>query len=63
MGNTKTFHDGLRSYLRRYKNSPLWDNLLAILNDLRVKSKPKLKPMKREELLEDEEPVEQEGRR
>ncbi len=52
MGDAKAFHDGLRSYLRRYQNSPLWDNLFTILNDLRVKCE--LEPLTKEKLLENE---------
>jgi hypothetical protein len=59
MGDAKAFHDNLRAYLRQYKDSPLWDNLMAILNDLRVKCK--LKPLKEDEVLRDEEPGGPEG--
>jgi hypothetical protein len=52
MGDAKAFHNGLVAHLRAHRDSPLWENLLDILNDLRVKNK--LKPVDRDKLLKGE---------
>ena len=58
LGDARAFHNSLVSYLRQYPGSLLWENLLALLNGLRIKCGEE--PVDREDILE--EPEEGTGR-
>jgi hypothetical protein len=54
LGDLQAFHDGLYFFLRRYPGSPLWDNILILLDDLRVKCGEE--PATKEDILQGKKP-------
>jgi len=53
LGDTQAFHDGLVMHLRTHPESPIWENLLALLNGLREKCGEE--PVSRKDILKEEE--------
>jgi hypothetical protein len=49
LGDARVFHDGLVAWLRRFPDSTLWNNILALLNNLRASCGEE--PFKKEDIL------------